>query len=166
MNDQMINSKELCEYLKLKGYKFASSVPCSILKEFLKALNADNEISHISAARENISLGLASGAYLANKKAFVLMQNSGLGNIVNTLTSFNMLYKVPSLIFVTWRGFEGKDAPEHLIMGKKLTEYLELLDLPFKVLSSDYKTEIDWADNLIDKSRLPVVLIVKKGIIK
>ena len=35
---------------------------------------------------------------------------------LNALASLHLLYRIPCLLVVTWRGFEGKDAPEHLII--------------------------------------------------
>ena len=51
----------------------------------------------------------------------MIMQNSGIGNVVNPLASFSLMYKIPVLLVVGWRGYGGppNDAPEHWIMGAK-----------------------------------------------
>jgi len=162
----MINVKDFLAYLKFRGYLFFSGVPCSILKELLNEVFCDKKIVYIPAVRENSALGVASGAYLAGKKSGILMQNSGIGNIVNALTSFNLIYKIPVLIFVTWRGYKGKDAPEHMIMGKKTTILLDGLDIPYRVLSDSYKKDISWAIRTMKKKLVPVILIIKDGYIK
>ena len=69
--------------------------------------------------REDAALGVAAGAYLGGKLPAVVMQNSGLGVSLNALGSLHILYEMPCLLLVTWRGFEGKDAPEHLVMGER-----------------------------------------------
>lgn len=125
----------------------------------------DKTVQYIPAVRENAALGLASGAYLAGKKSCVLMQNSGLGNIINALTSFNLIYGVPVLIFMTWRGFEGRDAPEHIVMGKKMLPLLKELGLPYRVLTDNYKKDIDWALDKMDEFAIPAALILKEGMI-
>lgn len=125
----------------------------------------DKTVQYIPAVRENAALGLASGAYLAGKKSCVLMQNSGLGNIINALTSFNLIYGVPVLIFMTWRGFEGRDAPEHIVMGKKMLPLLKELGLPYRVLTDNYKKDIDWALDIMDEFGIPAALILKEGMI-
>jgi phosphonopyruvate decarboxylase len=53
-----------------------------------------------------------SGAYLGGKRPLVVMQNSGLGVSLNALGSLHILYELPVLLLVTWRGYQGKDAPE------------------------------------------------------
>ena len=73
-----------------------------------------------ATTREDAALGVAAGAYLGGRLPMVLMQNSGLGVSVNALGSLHILYEMPVLLLVTWRGYEGKDAPEHLVMGEVL----------------------------------------------
>ena len=68
---------------------------------------------------------MAAGAYMAGKIPAVLMQNSGLGTSLNTLISLNMIYRQPCILLISWRGFQGNDAPEHLVMGETM---LPLLD--------------------------------------
>ena len=162
----MPKSSCMLDYLKEKGFKFYSGVPCSILKTMLKEVAADKEIKYISAVRENTALGVASGAYLSGEKSCILIQNSGLGNIINALTSFNLIYKIPVLMFITWRGFEGQDAPEHIIMGKKMTRLLEDIGIPYAVLGEDYKKDIDWALGQMSEARIPTALILKEGSIE
>lgn len=161
----MIKASAILGYLKKNGYRFYSGVPCSILEGLLDAAISDSGVEYVPAVRENAALGVASGAHLAGKKACILMQNSGLGNIVNALTSFNLIYKIPVMIFVTWRGFEGKDAPEHIIMGEKMIPLLEELGIPNRILSEGYEADIDWAIDKMKEEQIPVALILKEGLV-
>lgn len=52
---------------------------------------------------------------------FLLLKNSGLGNIVNPLMSLAVpaVYSIPMLLLVGWRGEPGKrDEPQHLHQGQ------------------------------------------------
>lgn len=162
----MVSAVDLWRYLKLKGYTYFSGVPCSILKEMLAIAEHDRYIQYVPAVRENVALGIASGAYLAGRKSGILMQNSGLGNIVNALTSFNLIYKIPVLMFISWRGCNGKDAPEHIIMGEAMLSLLKELRIPYKVLSERYREDINWAIAKMADKQIPVALIVNKGRVK
>ncbi len=162
----MIPVKDFWRLLKENDYKFFSGVPCSILTNILNYPSTDIEIRYIPAVRENNALGVVSGAYFRGVKGGILIQNSGLGNIINTLTSFNLMYKIPVLMFITWRGYQGKDAPEHIIMGKKTLKLLEELGIPTVTLSENYKEEILWAMKESETSSIPVAVIIKKGIIE
>ena len=162
---KMIKAHSLLDYLKKKRCYFYSGVPCSLLKEILEAAYNDREVSYLPAVREDAALGVASGAYLAGNKSCIFIQNSGLGNIVNGLTSFNLIYKIPVLMFITWRGFKGMDAPEHIIMGKKMMPLLKELGIPSRVLSDGYKKDIDWALGEMETTKMPAALIVREGIV-
>ena len=92
---------------------------------------ADPDIRYVPATREDVALGIASSAYFVRSPAGsqpgepgklggVIMQNSRLGNLVNPLTSFNLLYRIPAFPIVGWARYGGppNDAPEHCHGGK------------------------------------------------
>ncbi|HQQ06782.1 MAG TPA: thiamine pyrophosphate-binding protein [Candidatus Omnitrophota bacterium] len=161
----MITSKQFLDHLNARRVRFCAGVPCSYIKAAITALESDRRFVYVPAVKEDIALGICSGAYLSGANAAVIMQNSGLGHVINALTSFNLIYKIPVLMFVTWRG-RGKDAPEHDIMGAKTVPLLKCIGIPHRVLSGDYKRDIDWAMRLMRQRRIPVALIVKEGLIK
>src|SRR6185295_11859128 len=115
--------------------------------------------------REDAALGVAAGAYLAGRSPVVIMQNSGLGVSLNALGSLHLLYRIPCLLLVTWRGFEGKDAPEHLVMGEVLPRLLELVGVPFRAPGPEAIEEaVDWAAARIAETRKPVALVIRPGL--
>jgi len=160
----MISPDFFWSTLKKNNYSFFSGVPCSLLEAVLD--NIPEDIKYTNAVREDSALGMASGASIAGVKAGILIQNSGLGNIINGLTSFNLIYKIPVLLIITWRGYGGKDAPEHLIMGDKMIDFLRIMNIPYKVVSRDFPRQVKWADREMKKKKIPVALIVKKDVIK
>jgi sulfopyruvate decarboxylase subunit alpha len=159
----LISPKDFWKPLKKNGYDYFSGVPCNLLTGILDCALNDKEIVYIPAVKENVALGIASGAYLAGRKSGILIQNSGLGNIINTLSSFNLIYKIPVLMFITWRGYEGNDAPQHIIMGKKMLGLLEQLEIPTIILSEDYGNEIQKGIKLMEKESIPVAMVLKKA---
>ena len=68
-------------------------VPCSILAPLIShVLDNPEEMEYLNPANEAHALGLATGFYLGTEKIpVVFLQNSGLGNIVNPLTSLNQI---------------------------------------------------------------------------
>ena len=129
-----MTANEFCSALKEQGFNFASGVPCSILGDIIDCLSNDPEMTYVPATREDEAIGIATGAYLGGKKSLVLMQNSGIGNCINALTSLVLLYKIPLLLLISWRGEKKDDAPEHLIMGKALKELLNAIHLEHEVI--------------------------------
>jgi sulfopyruvate decarboxylase alpha subunit len=163
--EKMISAQDFWTVLKEKGFYFFSGVPCSLLTAVLREVERDPKVIYIPAVRENVALGIASGAYLGGRKSGILMQNSGLGNVINALTSFNLIYKVPVLLVVTWRGYQGKDAPEHLIMGKTMLALLREIEVPFFVLDAPIEEQVDKAVQVMDRERIPACLILRSGVV-
>ncbi len=162
----MSKAEEFVCGLKEKGFNFFTGVPCTILKDIILLLESDPDTIYIPSVREDAAVGIAAGAYLSGKSPVVLMQNSGLGYSLNAIASLNLIYKIPTLIIVSWRGFEGKDAPEHLVMGKITPRLLETIGLPYIILTPDKIAKaIDEAVREMENKMIPVAILVRKGII-
>jgi sulfopyruvate decarboxylase subunit alpha len=154
--------------LKSRGFTFFAGVPDSTLSPLFEAMASDPELRYIPAVREDTALGIASAAPLMGRRGGVLMQNSGLGNIVNALTSFSLLYELPVLLIVGWRGYGGppNDAPEHWAMGAKTAGLLELLGLPYEVLEAEgLNSSLDRLTTVMDQRSVPGALLVRHGTI-
>ncbi len=111
---------ELCD----EGYDFFTGVPDSSLKAFLKRLEArGDDVEHVRAVWEAEAVGIAVGAQLANKKACVYMQNSGLCFALNPLTSLCIPYGMRPLLVVGHR----HTLPQHRVMGEIDSQLLEAI---------------------------------------
>src|SRR3989344_6722261 len=100
----MIKVNEFYQALKDLGITFFAGVPDSLLKDFCAYVTdtvpAQN---HVIAANEGNAVALAAGHYLATgQPGLVYLQNSGLGNAVNPLTSLvdKDVYAVPMLLLI------------------------------------------------------------------
>ena len=163
-----IDATEFWNALKRRGYTFFAGVPDSTFGSAYRVMLEDPDIRYVPAVREDVALGIASAAYFAGRRGGVVMQNSGIGNIVNPLTSFSLMYRIPVLLVIGWRGHGGpsSDAPEHWIMGKKTPEILDLLDVPYEELEPD---DVDGpVERLVismDKLSAPGALLVRPGVL-
>ena len=149
------------------GFDFFTGVPCSLVKTALAEL--EQRRLFLGETREDAALGVAAGAYLGGRLPMVVMQNSGLGVSLNALGSLHILYRIPCLILVTWRGYRGKDggkdAPEHLVMGDVLPRLLDLFSIPYRAPGADdIEADMDWAATRMRETRSPVALIVLPGL--
>ena len=123
-------------------------------------------MSYIPAVKEDSAVGLACGAYLAGRRPVVIMQNSGLGYSLNAFTSLAMIYEFPILILISWRGYQGKDAPQHLIIGGHLLSVLDAVGIPHLILEAEtWREAFESAQSLLVQTQKPVAVIVRKGII-
>ena len=166
----MIHSGSLVDALKANGLNFFVGVPDSLLKNFCAYLedNAE-ENQHLIAANEGNAVAVAAGYHLATgNSAVVYLQNSGLGNIINPITSLahTDVYKIPMLLIVGWRGEPGiPDEPQHIKQGRVTPAQLKILGIPFKIASpdSDYNGLVTWVKETLAVTRAPVALLVRKG---
>ena len=159
----MFPADRFVDVLLAAGLDFFTGVPCSLVAPVIAEL--ERRGCYHGETREDAALGVAAGAYMAGKLPVVVMQNSGLGVSLNALGSLHALYEMPCLILVTWRGFEGKDAPEHLVMGDVLPGLLDLFGIPWRAPSAEaLETDVAWAANRLRETRKPVALVVKPGL--
>ncbi len=155
---------------KLSNQHFAPlvGVPCSLFGSLFQEAERDSAIKYIAATSEGEAIGIASGCYLAGSFPVVLMQNSGLGNAINPLTSLNLVYEIPLLLLVSLRGEPGvPDAPEHTIMGPITEKMLRLIGIDYEFLDGSptyLEEQLERAYKKIVKTNKPFALIVKKGI--
>jgi sulfopyruvate decarboxylase subunit alpha len=164
-----IQAAHFWDALKARGITFFSGVPDSTFQSVYGHLLQDPDIRYVPAVREDQALGIASAAYFHGKLGGVLMQNSGIGNIVNPLTSFNLMYRIPALLVVGWRGYGGppNDAPEHWIMGAKTPAILDLMELPWVELERHNLEEaLEELLARIQERETPGALLVPPGVIQ
>lgn len=157
-------ASEFSQALKKEDFYFFTGVPCSLLGALLETLWADKTFLYVPAVREDAAVGLAAGAHLAGRRSAVLMQNSGLGYCLNALTSLNLIYRIPALLLITYRGF-GPDAPEHLVMGKACEGILKEVGIKFEVPEkNDLIKTLHKAKGALDRDRKPFAIFIKRGI--
>lgn len=150
--------------LEREGFDVFAGVPCSLAEDLIAALERHPRLPYVEAVREDVAAGLAGGAWLAGRRPVVVMQNSGLGTSLNALTSFSLMYGLPTLLIVTWRGQDGKDAPEHVLSGAITEPLLGLIGIPHRVLSAaSADADVHWARAEMDARMQPVALLLPKG---
>ena len=112
----------LFNQLKDDGYNFFTGVPDSALKPFQNSILESN-FEHVIATNEGQAIGIAFGAEMAGKKSCVYLQNSGLGNIINPITSLCMPFKVEPLLVIGHR----HTLEQHRVMGEIDEQLLQLI---------------------------------------
>ncbi len=157
--------------LLARGFDLFTGVPCSLFKGLLAELETHQDLSYLPAPREDQALGVAAGAALGGKSPVVLMQNSGLGVSLNALMTLQQMYRLPTLLLVSWRGYGGQDAPEHVVLGPKTPGLLESFGVPHRTLlpaaeggaPAAHEAALDWARETLAASSSPCALLVRKG---
>jgi phosphonopyruvate decarboxylase len=166
----MIPCEVFYDALSKTGISFFTGVPDSFLKDMGAYIRDHAEAkNHIITPNEGTAIALASGYHLATGKLpLVYMQNSGLGNALNPLTSLadREVYSIPLLLLIGWRGEPGvPDEPQHRKKGRITPALLETLDIPYCILDRSETracAQLEEMATLAIQEKIPVALLVRK----
>lgn len=166
----MLKAGDLFVALRENGINFFSGVPDSLLKDFCAYLSSHTtETEHVIAANEGNAVAIVAGHFIATgSSGLVYMQNSGIGNAVNPLTSLVdvEVYSIPMLLLIGWRGEPGsKDEPQHVKQGRIMTGLLNVLEIPYFLLDSSTSSifsVVSCAAQRMREMNGPVALLVRK----
>jgi len=135
-----------------KGFLFGAGVSCSLFKEEYKQIENNKKLLYIPAVDEKVALGFVNGFVLSKKKAFLITQNSAIGEVLDLIMSFNIPYGVKLMWLLSVRGI-GSDTVVHRHSGIITRNWL--LDCNFKIFSVN---EIDKAVCAYENNEFVVVL--------
>lgn len=165
----MISPEQFFIALKQAGIGLFAGVPDSLLVNLCAYIDDHCQTGeHIITANEGNAIALAAGYHLSSGRyAAVYMQNSGLGNAVNPLTSLTdpEVYCIPLLLIIGWRGEPSvKDEPQHVKQGRITPGQLDLLEIPYFTLepAKDGAKPVNQALQMLQETQAPVALLVRK----
>jgi|TARA_B100000959_G_scaffold225036_1_gene239012 phosphonopyruvate decarboxylase len=165
----MVTPDIIGEFLYENGYGPYTGVPCSILSPLINYTIDHPKIKFYMATSEGEAMGIAAGFTLGGRIPVVLMQNSGLGNCINPITSLHLIYKLKVLLLITLRGETGvPDEPQHQVMGRITFDLLKCMGIPYEIMNDEREKLIKQLvsiDKKIKKRSLPSALVIRKGTI-
>lgn len=151
----MIDPIAWVEAGRAEGAALWTGVPCSYLKSLIDCVISHPQLDYVPAANEGDAVAIAAGAWLGGGLGVALMQNSGLGNAVNPLTSLLEPFAIPMLLLVTWRGQPGgpADEPQHELMGQITPGLLDLMQIPYETLPEDQSAALECLRRQLQRTR-------------
>jgi sulfopyruvate decarboxylase subunit alpha len=96
----------------------------------INILEVDTNVYYSSIPREEEGMGVCAGAYLGNKLPCIMMQNTGIGNSVNSIVSLLQLYQMPVIFLISYRGTPGELVSAQGAMAVLTEEILDTLRIP------------------------------------
>ncbi len=111
--------------LKEANIRQVAYVPDAGHARLIELCHADNAMEATVLTTEEEGIGLLCGAWLGGERGVLLMQSSGVGNCINTL-SLARTCAFPLLMLVTMRGEWGEFNPWQVPMGQITGRTLEL----------------------------------------
>ena len=103
-------ARQILTGLKEAGINLVASVPDINMLQVINLLYEDKEIAHVPVGREEEGIGVCAGAHLAGKQTAILMQNGGLLNSCNGLTTTALQFGIPILLLIYYAGDMGDNA--------------------------------------------------------
>lgn len=151
--------------LKAAGIDLVSSVPDINMLDLINLLYQDKEITHVPVGREEEGIGVCTGAHLGGKRPAMLMQNGGLLNSCNGLTTTALQFGIPVLLLIYYAGDIGDNA-FHMV-GLVTEPVLDALGIKTIVMREPAKVKQDIAGavTLASSSKRPVALLLTRAVL-
>ena len=159
----MVNpEEEVIAIMKKTGIDLAATLPCDRIKNLLPLVSEN--FPEIKLTREESGVGICAGIYLAGGKPMMLIQSTGLGNMINVLESLNVTCKIPLPILTSWRGVYKEGIEAQVPMGIHLPAILEGAGLAYTII--DEAENLPLLENVIkdafENSRPHIALVSPK----
>jgi sulfopyruvate decarboxylase subunit alpha len=158
-------AQQILDGLKEAGINLIASVPDINLLNLLNLLYAEKAIAHIPVGREEEGIGVCAGAYVGGKQVAMLMQNGGLLNSCNGLTTTALQFGIPILLLVYYAGDLGDNAFH--MLGLVTEPVLDGLGIKYSVMRdpAKVKEQIAQAVTAARASKRPVALLLTRAVL-
>ena len=117
---------EVHRELAATGVRVVGYVPDAGHKRLIELCQADRKMRTVPLTTEEEGIGLTCGAWLGGEKCVLLMQSSGVGNVINALGTVSVC-RFPLVMIVTMRGQQGEFNPWQVPMGEGTPRVLETM---------------------------------------
>jgi sulfopyruvate decarboxylase subunit alpha len=159
------NAGLILKSLKAAGIGFVASLPDASLAAVVDGLDADNEFIHVPLSREEEGVGVCTGAYMGGARCVLMMQNAGLLNSCNGLTTTALQFEIPMILLVLYAGAAGDMAFPQL--GQVTEPVLAALRIPTYILDDLAKAPRLFGNALTQAYNIkkPVAILLDKAVL-
>ncbi|HLX39559.1 MAG TPA: thiamine pyrophosphate-binding protein [Ktedonobacteraceae bacterium] len=158
------NSKRIYDALKECDVKIMSALPETWLVHLIRMADDDPDMTLVRIAKEEEAVGISAGAHLAGVNSALLMQNHGFLAAINPIVSLALLYKIPLLMLISYRGHMGEKDPWQTQGGLATEPILHALNIPIWHLNTpdDIQRRLKDAQTLAHASLHPVAVLLSR----
>lgn len=154
------------QVLRDEGITEVAMVPDAGHSRLIELCQGDNEMSLTTMTTEEEGIHMLSGVFLGGGKGVMLLQSSGVGNIINALAMPNTC-RIPILMIVTMRGEWGEFNSWQVPMGQGTPGALEAMGV--RLIRIDDPAELPQAVKAasrlaFDGQQMVAVLISQKAL--
>lgn len=131
----MYNPEEqLLKILKEGGTDFLCTLPCDRVGRLIAL--SDSYFFRLPLTREEEGVGISAGAALGGRRPAMIVQSSGVGNMINALMSLTRYYELPLAIFVSHRGVYKEGIEAQVPMGSAITGLFDACGIGHTAINS------------------------------
>ncbi len=159
------NANLILQSLQRAGIEVVASLPDAFLVHVIEGLEMSNEFLHLPVTREEEGIGVCTGAYLGGKRCAMIMQNAGLLNASNALTTTALQIEIPMLLLVLYAG--GRGDMSFPMLGQVTEGVLGALRIPYYIPET-----IDQVPDLVAgavvqtyNAKKPVAIVLHKSVL-
>ena len=127
-------AKRIADELASCDVKLVASLPDNWLMGVIKTVDRDERFVHVPVNREELAIGLCSGAYMGAMGSAALMGASGFMTVIYAITKINYTYEIPLFLMLTLRGAGGDHHKHHISNGLYLRPVLDAINMPYQVI--------------------------------
>ncbi|HYF08273.1 MAG TPA: phosphonopyruvate decarboxylase [Acetobacteraceae bacterium] len=152
--------------LKKHDIRQVALVPDAGHSRLIKRCLADNGMKVVTLTTEEEGVAMLLGTWLGGEKGILLMQSSGVGNVINML-SLSILHRTPMPMLVTMRGDFGEFNPAQVPMGEATQAVLEAMGTLVKRADTpaDIEPTVDATIRLAFNTYRPTATLIGQRII-
>ena len=158
------SSQRIYDALKACDVRIISALPETWLVHLIRMADDDPQMTLVRIAKEEEAIGISAGAHLAGVNSACLMQNHGFLAAVNPIVSLSLLYKIPLLMLISYRGHFGEKDPWQTQGGLATEPILRALNIPTWHLTTpdDVPRRLKDAQTLAHAALHPVAVLLAR----
>lgn len=157
---------QIYEIFKENDIRHVAHVPDGGHAKLIKHCEADPNMQTVTLTTEEEGVGMLIGSWLGGERGALLIQSSGVGNIMNALSAVKH-GKFPMLMLVSMRGTWGEGMPWQVPMGQATRAVLEAMGvIVYEANEADeVKDTVEKASWLAFLSSVPVAVLLTQHLI-
>src|SRR5258705_624853 len=157
-------SRLIYDALKACDVRLISALPETWLVHLIRMAEDDPDMTLVRIAKEEEAIGISAGAHLAGVSSALLMQNHGFLAAINPIVSLALLYKIPLLMLISYRGHMGEKDPWQTQGGLVTQPLFRALGVPIWALTDpqDVARRLRDAQTLAHAALHPVAVLLSR----
>jgi sulfopyruvate decarboxylase alpha subunit len=157
---------QIYDVLRENAIRHVAHVPDGGHAQLIRRCESDPSMTTVTLTTEEEGVGLLAGSWLGGARGVLLIQSSGVGNIINTL-AITKHGKFPLLMLVSMRGEWGEGMPWQVPMGQATRPVLEAMGVIVYEAehASDVRDTVEAATWLAFDSSVPVAVLLAQRLI-